>query len=63
MSVGDLDEEAIVAGVQSFSDALASEGFEGLDQEMAILDNETHLSVRPRAFNNGLRWLFATGGE
>jgi predicted alpha/beta superfamily hydrolase len=63
LSVGDLDEEAIVAGVQSFSDALASEGFEGLDQEMAILDNETHLSVRPRAFNNGLRWIFASGSE
>ena len=63
MSVGDLDQEEIVAGVQAFSDALAGMGFEGLEQEMSILDNETHLSVRPRAFNNGLRWLFAGGGE
>ena len=63
LSVGDLDQEAVVAGVQAFSDALVGLDFEGLAQEMAILDNETHLSVRPRAFNNGLRWLFAGGGE
>ena len=61
LSVGDLDQEAVVAGVQAFSDALAGMDFEGLAQEMAILDNETHLSVRPRAFNNGLRWMFGGG--
>jgi predicted alpha/beta superfamily hydrolase len=59
LSVGDLDQEAIVASVEAFSDALAGMAYEGLEQELAILDDETHLSVRPRAFNNGLRWLFA----
>jgi predicted alpha/beta superfamily hydrolase len=63
LSVGDLDDPASIADIQAFSDALTGMGFEGLDQEMSILDNETHLSVRPRAFNNGLRWLFASGGD
>lgn len=63
MSVGDLDQEEVVAEVQAFSDALSEAGFEGLDQEMAILDNETHLSARPRAFNNGMRWIFASEGQ
>jgi hypothetical protein len=63
ISVGDLDREEVVAGVQAFSDALDAAGFEGLDQEMAVLDNETHLSARPRAFNNGMRWIFAAEAE
>jgi predicted alpha/beta superfamily hydrolase len=63
MSVGDLDMEEVVADVQTFADALAVAGFEGLDQDMAVLDNETHLSARPRAFTNGLRWIFGASGE
>ena len=47
----------------AFADALAGAGFEGLEQELAVLDNETHLSARPRAFNNGLRWVFGGQGE
>jgi predicted alpha/beta superfamily hydrolase len=60
LSVGDLDEEC-VPGVEAFNDALVEAGFKGLDHEMMVLDNETHLSVRPRAFNNALRWLFGQG--
>ena len=60
MSAGELDAETVVA-VESFDDALMQMNSEGLVHEMAILDNETHLSTRPRAFNNGVRWLF--GGE
>jgi predicted alpha/beta superfamily hydrolase len=63
LSVGDLDDPASIADIQAFSDALAGMGFEGLDQEMAILENETHLSVRPRAFTNAMRWLFGGGNE
>jgi predicted alpha/beta superfamily hydrolase len=61
LDVGDLDAEELIAGVQAFNDALVEMGFDGLDHEFAILDNETHLSVRPRAFNNALRWLFGQG--
>jgi len=62
LSVGDLDTE-VVAGVQAFDDALVEMDFDGLVHEMMVLDNETHLSARPRAFNNGMRWLFAGEGE
>jgi len=62
LSVGDLDAEACIASVEAFNDALGEMGFEGLDYEMMILDGETHLSVRPRAFNNGIRWLSAVDG-
>jgi predicted alpha/beta superfamily hydrolase len=61
LSVGDLDDEACIDAVEAFNDALVEAGFEGLDHEMMLLDNETHLSVRPRAFTNALRWIFGQG--
>ena len=56
LSVGDLDAEAVVAGVEGFNDSLVDMGFEGLDHELMILDGETHLSARPRAFTTGVKW-------
>jgi len=61
MSIGELDDT--VLSVKRFDEALVEMDAEGLEHEMAILDNETHLSVRPRAFNNGVRWLFAGNSE
>jgi len=58
-----LDAEPVVAGVTAFDDALVEMGSEGLVHEMMVLDGETHLSARPRAFNSGMRWLFAGDAE
>ena len=58
ISAGDLDEET-AASVQAFDASLSEMNFEGLVHETQILDNETHLSSRPRAFNNGVRWVYA----
>jgi len=63
LSVGDMDAEPVVTGVKAFDDALFEMGVEGLVHEMMVLDGETHLSARPRAFNNGMRWLFAGDAE
>jgi len=63
LSVGDLDAEGTIAGVEAFDDALDDTSSDGLIHKMAVLDNETHLSARPRAFNNGVRWLFAGDTE
>jgi hypothetical protein len=30
---------------------------------MMILDGETHLSARPRAFTTGVKWAFAGDSE
>ena len=58
LSVGALDTE-VAAGVAAFDAALAEMDGAGLVYKTAVLDNETHLSARPRAFTNGLKWLFA----
>lgn len=63
LSVGELDAEVIIAGVEALDEALTGAGIAGLDHESTILGGETHLSARPRAFNNGMRWLFAGGAE
>jgi enterochelin esterase-like enzyme len=62
MSVGDLDAETI-AGVEAFDEALTEKGHENLDHVMMILDGETHLSARPRAFTTGVKWAFAGDSE
>jgi len=53
----------MIAGVEAFDNALVEMRADGLIHKMAVLDNETHLSARPRAFNNGLRRLFAGDWE
>jgi predicted alpha/beta superfamily hydrolase len=58
LSAGEMDDPAIVEGVNEFGDVLEEMGIEGLSDETTILDGETHLSARPRAFNNALRWIF-----
>lgn len=63
LSVGDQDLEPVVAGVEAFDDALSNVGATGSNHLTMILDGETHLSARPRAFNSGLRWVFATESE
>jgi predicted alpha/beta superfamily hydrolase len=62
MSAGDLDTET-VASAEAFDEALTEKGFENLDHVMMILDGETHLSARPRAFTSGIRWISATENE
>jgi formylglycine-generating enzyme required for sulfatase activity len=59
LSVGDLDDAALVTGVEAFDAALFDANVANLSHQTMILDGETHLSARPRAFNNGLRWIFA----
>ncbi|MCB9432460.1 MAG: alpha/beta hydrolase [Ardenticatenaceae bacterium] len=59
VSVGELDAATTVAGEETFAAALAEMDMEGLAYKTAVLDGETHFSARPRAFMNGLRWLFA----
>ena len=59
VSVGELDAATTVAGAETFAAALAEMDMEGLAYKTAVLDGETHFSARPRAFMNGLRWLFA----
>ena len=61
LSAGELDEETVTS-VEAFNGALSEMNFEGLAYELQILDNETHLSSRPRAFNNAVRWIVANEG-
>ena len=63
LSVGDQDLEPVVAGVDAFDQALTNVGAAGSSHLTMILDGETHLSARPRAFSSGLRWVYATEGE
>lgn len=61
LSVGDSDAEDIVARVEAINDVLTEIGFDEPEYKITIFDNETHMSVWPRTFNNGLRWLFGQG--
>ena len=63
LSVGDMDDAAVVAAVEAFDSALLGVNAAGVSHQTMILDGETHLSARPRAFNSGLRWVFAAEGE
>ncbi len=62
LSVGELDE-AILPGVELFDQTLRTRGYGVLDCELAILEGETHLSARPRAFTTGMKWVFSFSGN
>ena len=59
ISLAEEDELALISGAEKFVSALDSADSELISYELVTLDNETHLSVRPRAFNDGLRWIYA----
>ena len=59
ISLAGEDDMAMKSGAEKFIDALDSTDSEFVSYELVTLDNETHLSVRPRAFSDGLRWVFA----
>jgi predicted alpha/beta superfamily hydrolase len=63
MSVGDQDAEEAIASVRAFNAALVEMGYQGLDHEMMVLDGETHLSARPRAFTTGMKSVFSDDGD
>ena len=56
LNVGELDMGVETLG--SFFDTLEARGYEDFILKTAVMDGETHLSVRPRAFMSGLKWLF-----
>ena len=58
VSAGELDQE-VLATAEDFWAALQLEDFAGLTGEMVVLDGETHLSSRPRAFTTGAKWVFS----
>ena len=62
VSAGDLDEE-VLPSVELFGEALQASDYDSFSSELAILDGETHMSARPRAFTSGIRWVFAGEGE
>ena len=62
VSAGDLDEE-VLPSVERFGEALQASDYDSFSSELAILDGETHMSARPRAFTSGIRWVFAGEGE
>lgn len=57
-SVGELEEEYL-PGFEDFSEALQASDYDGFASELVILDSETHMSVWPRAFTTGMKWVFA----
>jgi predicted alpha/beta superfamily hydrolase len=62
LSIGDQDMDVTVEGLQAFGAAINEMAVPALAHKVEILDNETHLSARPRAFNNGMRWIFSVEG-
>ncbi|MDH3405144.1 MAG: alpha/beta hydrolase-fold protein [Acidobacteriota bacterium] len=50
---------SMVADLAAFARQLRARGYEGLELQVAVLDDETHNSVFPRALSNGLRFVFA----
>ena len=61
VSVGDLEED-LLPGMQDLGDALQGGEYDGLASELAVLEGESHLSARPRAFTTGMKWVFAGEG-
>jgi predicted alpha/beta superfamily hydrolase len=51
-------EHDMVVDLQQFSSRLRKRQYQGLFLETAVLDDETHNSVFPRALSNGLRFVF-----
>jgi hypothetical protein len=56
--MGDLDQE-LMPVFEDLTEALEANEFDGLASELEVLDGETHLSARPRAFSTGMRWVFS----
>lgn len=59
ISLAEQDELALASGAEKFVAALNFTDSDLISHTLVTLDNETHLSVRPRAFSNGLRWIYA----
>jgi predicted alpha/beta superfamily hydrolase len=60
VSAGDLEEEVLPV-VDLFGETIQARDYGAFAIEMAILNGETHLSARPRAFTTGMKWVFAGG--
>ena len=58
MSVGALEEEDTIANMQRLAGTLQDRGYDGLELETYIFEDETHLSVAPAAMSRGLRVVF-----
>lgn len=61
VSAGDLDAEYL-PGYEGLVEALEASDYEGLASELALLEGESHMSARPRAFTSGMRWVFSGEG-
>jgi hypothetical protein len=48
-----------LSGFEEFSAALQASDYDEFAGELLILDGETHMSVWPRAFTTGMKWVFA----
>ncbi len=57
LAVGSLDRD-FASDLSQFHRRLEDRNYAGLEMEMVILDQETHLSVFPAAFSKGLRAIF-----
>lgn len=55
LSVGGLER---VSNLEKFHANLVSRNYDGLEMEMVIMEDETHVSVLPGAYSTGLRTVF-----
>lgn len=51
-------ERNMVTDLQQFTGQLRTHGYEGLELQMHVLENETHNSVFPIVLTKGLRWVY-----
>lgn len=61
LSVGE-NEGDLVTNVEKLDEALMASNYDDLTCELAVLNGETHLSARPRAFTTGMKRVFAGEG-
>jgi uncharacterized protein len=61
LSAGGLEEDLrdkMVSNLYQFHSLLKSRNYAGLEMEMVIFDNETHISVVPVSLSRGLKYVF-----
>ena len=61
MSVGE-HEGDLITNVENLDQTLMASNYDDMTCELAVLNGETHLSARPRAFTTGMKQVFASEG-
>ena len=58
LSVGSLEGEMMVSGMNTFADVLKAHNYEGLSLTTQVFDSETHFSVFPSSVSRAIRVLY-----